>query len=120
MATTCTERLAPALAASVSGEDIARGDYVAIMETTLQWPSFLWDGGGVTLSPNELVRTPYIPRDSGQPYKVMAVCLPFVYTTRPCGSTRTIDLRETRIVRLDGDCAELVWKAQRPERRKKK
>ena len=49
-------QLEPTAAATVAGEDLACGDYVALLNETVDFPSFLWDACGASLSPHELVR----------------------------------------------------------------
>lgn len=113
MKTKSATELEPKAAATVAGEDLARGDYVSFLNETVDLPSFFWDGCGAGLSPHELVRLKLIPCDAGQPLKVIAVCLPFVYAKAPRGETATIDTRRTQLVRLDRRCAKVVWKALR-------
>ena len=100
-------------AATVAGEDLACGDYVARLSETVDFPSFLWDACGVSLSPHELVRLRVIPNTAGHPLRVIAVCLPFVYAKTPAGETETIDMRRTRLVRLHRKCAKAIWKELR-------
>ncbi|MCR4411389.1 MAG: hypothetical protein NUV77_03065 [Thermoguttaceae bacterium] len=104
----------PATAAAViAGEDLACGDYIALLNQTVDFPSFLWDACGATLSPHELVRLKTIPTNAGRPMRVLAICLPFVYAKTPSGKTTTIDTRRTQLVRLDRDCAKVIWKELR-------
>ncbi|MDZ4686685.1 MAG: hypothetical protein SH850_16560 [Planctomycetaceae bacterium] len=95
----------------IAGENLRCGDYVATFTQMTELPSYLWDGGDYTLSPHELVRLKYTPCDAGQPLKIIAVCLPFVYAVKPDRSPVTLDLRRTQLVRLDTQCARRTWKA---------
>ncbi len=98
------------IAATVAGEDIRRGDYVALLNVVTEMPTFFWDS-----QPTEdLVRLKFIPNDAGIPHRVQVVCLPFVYTKSPSGILRTIDLRLSQVVRLDRKAARKVWKAMTP------
>jgi hypothetical protein len=97
-------------AATVAGEDLACGDYVSLLNETVEFPSFLWDASGVDLSPHELVRLKVIPDTAGHPLKVMAICLPFVYARLPGGDVATLDTRRTQLVRLNRKCAKAIWK----------
>jgi hypothetical protein len=106
-------QLEPRAAATVAGEDLACGDYVALLNETVDFPSFLWDACGALLSPHELVRLKVIPGNAGHPLRVIAVCLPFVYAKTPSGETATIDTRRTQLVRLDRKCAKAIWKELR-------
>ena len=101
--------MATTMAARVAGEDIAGGDYVTVMNEIIELPSFLWCCSDASLAPDELVRLRCTARNAGQPYKVIGVCLPFVYGKTPRGRITVIDTRQQQIVRLDKDCANAVW-----------
>jgi hypothetical protein len=105
----------PTLAETVQAEDLACGDYVALLSETVEFPSFFWDCCGAALSPHELVRLKIVPAGAGIPLKVLAICLPFVYAKTPSGTIQIIDLRKAQLIRLDRDCAKLVWKELKPE-----
>ena len=108
------------VAARVAGEDIKRGDYVTVLNEVVELPSFYWSGAGSTLPADEPVRVCFMPSDAGQPFKVVAVCLPFVYTERPRGGTTTFDTRQKQLVRLDPDSGCTVWKRLRKALKKKR
>lgn len=109
------------VAARVAGEDIKLGDYVTVLNEIVELPSFLWSCSGGTLPADEPVRLRYMPSDAGQPYKVVSVCLPFVYTERPRGGTTTFDTRQSQLVRLDAKSGRTIWKRLRkPFKRKRK
>ena len=120
MKTNIKTQYEPRIASTVYGEDIARGDYVALLNETVEVPSYLWDSCGVSLPPQELVHLKLIPCDAGQPLKVIEVCLPFVYAKSANRETITIDIRRLQIVRLDRRCAKTVWKELRSPSKKKK
>ena len=108
---TIAEAQATTVAATVFGEDVNCGDYVALLNVTCELPSYLWDDCQATLPPQELMRLRFIPDDAGVPLKVFAVCLPFVYAKRANGELKTLDLRLQQIVRLSPVCAKRVWNA---------
>jgi hypothetical protein len=85
----------------------------------VELPSYLWSCSAAALPADELVRIPYKPSDAGQPYKVIAVCLPFVYVKRPKGGVNVIDTRQQQLVRLDPDRSRSVWKQMRKTLKKK-
>ncbi len=114
MKTASTSQLELTAAATVAGEDLACGDYVAQLHETVDLPSYLWDSCSASLSPHELVRLRLIPANAGLPLKVFAVCLPFVYVKTPARELATIDTRRTQLVRLDRKCAKAVWRRLRP------
>ena len=117
MKTQSVSQLEPRAAATVAGEDLAYGDYIALLNETVDFPSFLWDACGASLSPHELVRLKVIPDNAGYPLRVIAICLPFVYAKTPSGETATIDTRRTQLVRLHRKCAKAIWKELRSVRR---
>jgi len=115
---TSETQLEMTVAAMVAGEDLSCGDYVALLNTICEVPSYLWDGCDAALRPHELVRLRMIPSEAGTPLKVFAVCLPFLYVKNTSGELKTLDLRRQQIVRLDRDCAKEVWDELKPGKRK--
>jgi hypothetical protein len=113
MKTSIENKHATTVAARVAGEDIKPGDYVTVLSEVVELPSYLWCCSDVALPPEEPVRGRYIPREAGEPFKVVAICLPFVYTKHPTGSTSTFDLRRTQLARLDQRIGGAVWKQLR-------
>lgn len=101
------------LAASVAGEDLRIGEYVAVLNEIHEFPSFFWGCDATTLSPHEVVRLRCAARDAGMPLRVEAVCLPFVLLRTPTGECRTLDVRMAQLVRLDEGYAKLVRKQLR-------
>ncbi len=97
------------VAARVAGEDIARGDFVAVTNEIMELPSYYWSYSGAMLPPEEPVRIRFTARNAGQPYKVLGVCLPFVYAKTHRGRLIVIDTRQKQLVRLDRECARTVW-----------
>ena len=119
METTTEANYQTTVAARVAGEDIKRGDYVTVLNEIVELPSFLWCCGG-TLPADEAVRIRYMPSDAGEPFKVVDVCLPFVYTKGPKGGMTTFDTRQNQLVRLDPDSGRRVWKQLRKTLKKKR
>ncbi|AMV19730.1 hypothetical protein [Planctomyces sp. SH-PL14] len=102
------------LATTVAGEDLKIGDDVAILNETFETPGWIWDCDINTHSPQEPVRTRYASRDPGVPFRVQAICLPFVFLKSPRKEHRTIDLRMVQLVRVSAAYAKCVRKALRP------
>ena len=115
MKTTNESKNCTTVSARVAGEDIKRGDYVTVLSEILELPSFLWGCSNTTLPADEPVRSRYLPRDAGQPFKVIAVCLPFVYAKCPQGKLITFDTRRQQLVRLDAKTGRSLWKHMRTE-----
>jgi hypothetical protein len=112
MKTTTETRSKPTttVAARIAGEDIAKGDYVTILSEIIELPSYLWDCSGISQPIDELVRLRYLPSAAGEPHRVVAVCLPFVYAKRPKGNLIALDTRQQQLVRLDRDTGRSLWK----------
>ncbi len=119
MTATTETKSSTTVAARIAGEDIHPGDYVTVLNESVELPSYLWNCSGGALPADELVRILYKPSDAGQPYKVVAVCLPFVYTERPRRGTKIFDTRQNQLVRLDPDTGHAVWKRIRKDLKKK-
>lgn len=98
--------------ARVAGEDLKPGDFVTTLTEMIELPSFLWCSDSTTPR-DELVRLRYLPREAGEPFKVIAVCLPFVYTKRANGKLTTFDTRKHQLVKLDSPSGKKVWKRMR-------
>lgn len=120
MRNTTDTHLETTLAASVAGEDIACGDFIAVMNEVIELPSYLWSGCDISLPSDEPVRLRFLPCDSGEPRKVIAVCLPFVYAKKPNGSVVTLDVRRYQLLRLDRACARAAWKARKPSKKRRR
>ena len=99
--------------ARIAGEDIKPGDFVTALTELIELPSFLWCCDSAAAPKDELVRLRYLPRESGEPFKVIVVCLPFVYTKRANGKLTTFDTRKHQLVKLDNLSGKKVWRRMR-------
>jgi hypothetical protein len=99
------------LSRSLAAEDLACGDFVAILHEIVEWPSFFWHCDGQLLPPDEPVRLQCRVADGGTPLKVKAISLPFVFVKEPCGQHKILDVRQHRLVRLSSEYSKPVWKA---------
>ena len=120
METTTETNWQTTVAARVAGEDIKLGDYVTAISEMYELPSYLWCCSSGALAPDEPIRTVYKAYDAGQPSKVIAVCLPFVYTKQARGRTAIFDTRKHQLVRLDPETGSTVWKRLRKSSKKKR
>ena len=107
------------VAARIAGEDIAKGDFVTILSEIIELPSYLWDCSGISQPIDELVRLRYLPSAAGEPHKVVAVCLPFVYAKRPKGDLIAFDTRQQQLARLDRENGRSLWKQMGQATKKK-
>lgn len=101
------------LATRLAPEDIRPKDFVAVLNQVYELPSFLWSCSGTILSNDEPVRLCLMSRDPGKPFKVRAVCLPFVYAVDSGGKQVAFDVRQHQLVRLDSKIGRKVWKKMR-------
>lgn len=108
------------VAARVAGEDISCGDFVTVLNETIELPSFLWSCSAVSLPPEEPVRIRYAADDAGWPRQVIGICLPFIYVKTHIGVVMPIDTRQRQLVRLDEACARNVWDELKPPKQKSK
>ncbi len=120
MRTTYDHATPVSVAARIAGEDLQPGDFIATLFEMVEFPSFLWDSTGATLPADEVVRLKFQPRHEGRPLKVLAVCLPFVYTKDPQGQVVCIDSRQQALVRIDPTSGKRVWKALKQLTKKKR
>lgn len=120
MKTTIESKYHTTVAARIAGEDLQCGDFVTVLNETVELPSFLWNCSEIALPADEPVSIRFKSHDAGQPYKVIDVCLPFVYVKRVRGGVEVIDTRRQQLVRLDPERGENVWKEIRKMFKKKR
>ena len=113
-------RTVTTVATRIAGEDIAKGDYVTILSEIIELPSYLWSNSAISQPVDELVRLRYLPSEAGEPHKVVAVCLPFVYAKAPKGKLTAFDTRQQQLVRLDRDNGRSLWKQMGKTKKKTK
>lgn len=101
------------LATRLAPEDICPKDLVAVLNQVYELPSFLWSCSSTLLTNDEPVRLCLMSRDPGKPFKVRAVCLPFVYAVDCGGKQVAFDVRQHQLVRLDSKVGKKVWKRMR-------
>lgn len=99
------------LARPLAPEEVTPGDFVAVLHEIVEFPSWYWCDESAMQPRDETVRVCYVPREDAAPLKVRAACLPFVLVRQPCGRERTVDIRRTRLARLDREYAAAAWKA---------
>jgi len=107
------------LAATVAPEDLKCGQFVAVLNKVVEFPSYLWCDS-VPTARDEPIRLRYFCSCGGIPLRIVAICLPFVFVKSPYGQSCTLDVREYQLVRLKKRYAKIVWKNLREHRVKKK
>jgi hypothetical protein len=90
-------------------EDISTGDYIAPLSMTFEFLDFFRE---CRTGPPEVCRLSVMPC-AFTPYKVTAVCLPFVLVEDAKGDSATLDVRRYVLARLDEDFAQAAMKKAR-------
>ena len=98
---------------TVSPEDLAVGDYIAITRYVIEAPSFFWCCDESIRQREELARIWLMPRDIQPPLKVYDICLPFVLTKTADRRYKSLDLRMLQVVRVDPKYGRKVRKRYR-------
>ena len=98
---------------SLAPEEIRPGDSVAVLHEIYEYPSWYWCSDPAFGNREEMIRLRTIPRDEAIPLQVESVCLPFVLVRRPCGRHATLDVRRSRVAKLDAGYAKAAAKAYR-------
>lgn len=114
----CSRCDAITVARSLAPEEVAVGDFVAILRVTYEVPSFVWDDCDTFTDRSELVRLAMIPEEDSKPLKVRAVCLPFVLVESSVGDRRGLDIRRYQLARLDPAYARAAWKSIKANKHK--
>jgi len=109
---------AATVARSLAPEEVRIGDYVAVLRTVYEVPTFLWCGDDALSDRSEPVRMQLVPEEGGEPLKVKAVCLPYVLVKSPRGKTSALDVRRHQLARLGRGFARRAWKAFKQGRSK--
>jgi len=107
------------LAKALAPEEIRPGDFVSRLYEVFEFPTFLWCCDSMLTPRDQPVRMRFVPFREPLPLKVKAVCLPFVLTAKPDGKQLTLDVRSSRLARLDPRYARVAWDAYRGRRRTK-
>ena len=102
---------------ALAPEDIRIGDYVAVTQIVVEIPSFLWSDCAIG-DRSQPVRMPWTPWDSGEPQRVIDVCLPFVFVKGPDGSHSTLDTRRHRLARMSKRYARTALKRMAKDRKR--
>ena len=97
---TVSRRLAP--------EDIQVGNFVTILQQVLELPTFLWLGETAAVDRERPVAYRHTPANSGEPLKVLAVCLPFVYVENTSGEPATLEVRRSELAELPASYVEVI------------
>lgn len=101
-------------------EDISVGDNVALAIQSYNYPSFFWCmADPAIMPPDETVRLSFLPTGTSKPFKVVAVCLPFVLCEKVDGKYQTFDVRRVQLMRLAPEFAELARMGYANKKRKK-
>ena len=115
-ATPQSENAAQTVTRRLSAEDIQVGSYVTVVQQITEVISCLWCGETASADRAQPVLYRHSPDDSGEPKKVLAVCLPFVFVEDLHGTPATIDVRHTELTLLSDEYVEVVKRKLRKAR----
>ena len=107
-ATTQTEQSLQTVSRRLAAEDIHVGNYITVMQQISELVSFLWFGETSPEDREQPVLYRHTPSNCGEPYRVLAVCLPFVFAEDIRGEAETFDLRQCEITQLTDGYVEAV------------
>lgn len=114
------DQASASLARPLAPEDICPGQHVAVLRVTYEVPSFVWDCCDSFGDRSELVRLSMLPDHTGEPLKVKAVCLPFVWGRTSSGQEGALDIRRVQLARVDEPYARAARKAAKARQRREK
>ncbi|MEM1444917.1 MAG: hypothetical protein AAGF84_02585 [Planctomycetota bacterium] len=100
-------------ARTVALEDLRPGDFVAVRQADAQLYPFE-TGYGIE-PPRHADLLAFIPEEAGLPRKVVSVGPPFLLVKKPSGHHDTIDVRLTRLLRLDQAYAKEAFEKLDPQ-----
>ncbi|MEM9417835.1 MAG: hypothetical protein AAGA25_02115 [Planctomycetota bacterium] len=83
----------------VAAEDLRVGDGVAVAYVTQQ--ILADDDPPPDQTYNRIIKADLIPYDSGEPLRIVGVCLPFILAKNTCKRHVTLDVRRQHLVKLD-------------------
>ncbi|HIE95615.1 MAG TPA: hypothetical protein EYG03_29165 [Planctomycetes bacterium] len=113
-ATTQSEQSLQTVSRRLAAEDIQIGSYVTVVQQISELVSFFWMGDTPPADREQPVMYRHTPTNSGEPYRVLAVCLPFVFAEDIRGDAETFDLRQCDLTQLtDGYVAAVRQKWQK-------
>ncbi len=99
-ATTQSEQPLQTVSRRLAAEDIQIGSHVTVVQQVSELVSFLWIGDTSPEAREQPVMYRHTPSNSGEPYRVLAVCLPFVFAEDIHGEAETFDLRQCELTQL--------------------
>lgn len=103
------------LAMPLAPEDVIPESYIAVHTMMKELPLWYLDSDELKYSSDRPRRIKRVPGNAGRPFKVKAVCLPYVYALAPDGEPHTLDLRQCRLVRLDDQYGRMVFQAMKAQ-----
>ncbi|MDG1893566.1 MAG: hypothetical protein P8J37_01525 [Fuerstiella sp.] len=113
-ATTQSEQPLQTVSRRLAAEDIQIGSYITVVQQISELVSFLWLGDTSPEGREQPVLYRHTPSNCGEPYRVLAVCLPFVFGEDIRGEAETFDLRQCEVTQLTAGYVEAV-RQQRQE-----
>jgi hypothetical protein len=107
-ATTQSEHSLQTVSRRLAAEDIQIGSYITVVQQISELVSFLWMGDTLPEGREQPVLYRHTPSNCGEPYRVLAVCLPFVLTEDISEEAAILDLRQCEVTQLSAGYVEAV------------
>ena len=107
-ATTQPEQSLQTVSRRLAAEDIQIGGHITVVKQISELVSFLWIGDTSPEDREQPVLYRHTPSNCGEPYRVLAVCLPFVFAEDIRGETETFDVRQCEFALLTDRYVEAV------------
>lgn len=89
------------MARRLAPEDVKPDMFVALHEVICEHATYFLYPDALKPVEQQKMRIVWQADGAGKPYRVKAVCLPYVLALEPEGNPRTFDLRKHNLVRLD-------------------
>ncbi|MEN1679843.1 MAG: hypothetical protein AAGJ46_09625 [Planctomycetota bacterium] len=102
----------PTAAKPLAPEEVLPGDYVAVLDQEHEYAASSWYLDPPMLGGDDVIRVRLRPSEPEPPLLVQEVCVPFVFAKAIDGSARTLDLRATRLARIDAGVGRRLWSPQ--------
>ena len=117
MMDTLTDQVSTPAVRRLGPEDLQRGQYVTVMQRTGQSLNYHLFCESPEHPSVTVERYAYLPKQAGQPLKVLALCIPFVLVKTARGKCHMLDLRRVDLALLSDDFGRAAFKALKSKKK---
>jgi len=100
----------------IAAEDLTVGSFVTVVQQVTEVISFYWCGETPAVAREQPVQYQHTPSNAGVPYKVLSICLPFVFAEDLNGDSITFDVRRCELAELTNDYVKTVKQQEKAMR----